>query len=258
MIEAEDEKRSMIRSGAATPSNPPYLVDPGFAALPWLVHGFGTRAWGPEDFGAGGGWPGARLVELEQTHSDVVRFIDKPPARRPRGDALATDKPGLILAIRTADCLPVLLADAEHKAVAAVHAGWRGTSLGILAGAVRALGERYGSRPSRLAAVLGPCIGPACYEVGEDVRGEFLRRGLGDAAFRKRAGRNADGRAKYLLDLRAANRSQLLRAGLRPQAVTDIALCTHCDGRLLSYRRDRDTSARLYNFIGVRKSVSVT
>ncbi len=232
---------------------PPYLTDSLFASIPWLVHGFGTRVWGPEDFGKEGGWPGARLVELEQTHSDALHFIDKPPARRLQGDALATDGSGLLLAIRTADCLPVLLADLEHKAVAAVHAGWRGTSLGISARVVRALGERYGSRPPRLVAVLGPCIGPACYEVGEDVRGEFLRRGQGDAAFRRSAAPDAAGGGKYVLDLKAANRSQLLGAGLRPDAVADIPLCTHCDGRLLSYRRDRDTSARLYNFIGIRE-----
>ena len=241
----------MPRREAASAPSPPYLVDPGLAAIPGLVHGFGTRAWGPGDFATEGGWPGARLVELKQTHSDVVRFIDKPTARRLRGDALATDKPGLILAIRTADCLPVLIADPEHMAVAAVHAGWRGTSQGILARVVRALGERYGARPSRLVAALGPCIGPACYEVGEDVRGEILRRGRGDAAFRRTAVPDAAGRAKYLLDVRAADRSQLLEAGLRTDAVADIALCTHCDGRLLSYRRDRDTSARLYNFIGL-------
>ena len=153
--------------------------------------------------------------------------------------------------VRKTRPLEDLLADLEHKAVAAVHAGWRGTSLGISAGVVRALGERYGSRPSRLVAVLGPCIGPACYEVGEDVRGEFRRRGQGDAAFRRTAAPAAAGGGKYLLDLRTANRSQLLRAGLRPGAVADIPLCTHCDGRLLSYRRDRDTSARLYSFIGL-------
>jgi YfiH family protein len=249
----------MPRAGAMTPPSPPYLPHSRFAAIPWLIHGFGTRAWGPEDFAKETGWPGFRLVELEQTHSDAFHFIEKPPGRRPRGDALATDKPGLLLAIRTADCLPILIADTEHRVVAAVHAGWRGTSLGILARVVHGLGERYGSRPSELVAVLGPCIGPACYEVGEDVRVEFRRAGRGDAAFMPRAGgrdragaRDVAGDGKYLLDLRAANRSQLSDAGLKPDAVEDIPLCTHCDARLLSYRRDRDTSARLYNFIGIR------
>jgi copper oxidase (laccase) domain-containing protein len=147
-----------------------------------------------------------------------------------------------------------------------VHAGWRGTSLGIAARAVRGLGERYGSRPAALVAALGPCIGPACYEVGEDVRAEFIRAGAGTAAFVPCAadagGLGAGGPGtpevagassgrKYLLDLRAANRAQLAAAGLPPAAVVDAGACTHCDVRLLSYRRDRDTTARLYNVIGL-------
>jgi len=249
----ETKKTQPVGRGAA-PRPLPYLVDPRLAALAWLIHGFGTRAWTAENFGKPGAWPGARLIELEQTHSAILHFVDAPPARRLRGDALATDRPGLILAIRTADCLPLLLADPEHEAVAAVHAGWRGTARGIAGRVVRGLAERYGARPSRLLAALGPCIGPACYEVGEDVRSAFVRAGRGDAAFRRTGGRDRAGDPKYVLDLRAANRRQLLDAGLPAEAVSDMGLCTHCDGRLLSYRRDRDTSARLYNFIGLRRT----
>jgi YfiH family protein len=245
------------RNGIMPGSKPPaYLTHPRFAALAWLVHGFGTREGRPEDFGRKKKktWPGFEIAELKQTHSDVLHFIDAVPARRLAGDALATDKPGMLLVIRTADCLPILLADTEKRVVAAVHAGWRGTSLGILARVVRELGERYGSAPSSLAAVLGPCIGPACYEVGEDVRTSFREAGRGgDAAvFRAPDSRGRGAARKYLLDLRAANRLQLAAAGVRPGAVFDIPPCTHCDGRLLSYRRDRDTTARLYNFIGIR------
>jgi polyphenol oxidase len=238
-------------------SKPPaYLTHPRFAALPWLIHGFGTREGSPDDFGRNRKttWPGFTVVELKQTHSDALHFMESVPARRRAGDALATDRSGMLLVIRTADCLPVLLADETRKVVAAVHAGWRGTSRGILARVVRELGARYGSSPSSLAAVLGPCIGPACYEVGEDVRMSFREAGRGEApaVFRatKSGGRAAAG--KYLLDLRAANRLQLEAEGVRPDAVFDIPLCTHCDDRLLSFRRDRDTTARLYNFIGIR------
>jgi len=235
---------------------PAYLTHPGSATIPWLVHGFGTREGSPVDFGRNKKkrWPGFEVVELKQTHSDVLHFIDGAPAPRLEGDALATDKRGILLVIRTADCLPVLLADEKRRVVAAVHAGWRGTSLGILARVVRELGERYGTSPASLAAVLGPCVGPACYEVGEDVRTSFREAGRGEeaAVFRALESRRRGAAGKYLLDLRAANRLQLAAAGVRPGAVFDIPLCTHCDGRLLSYRRDRDSTARLYNFIGIR------
>jgi polyphenol oxidase len=238
------------------PETPAYLTHPRFAAVPWLVHGFGTRAGSPADFGRNKKktWPGFAVVELRQTHSDVLHFIEDVPARRLEGDALATDRRGILLVIRTADCLPVLLADEKRNVVAAVHAGWRGTSRRILARVVRELGERYGSLPSSLAAVLGPCIGPACYEVGEDVRTSFREAGRGEdaAIFRAPEARRSGRTGKYLLDLRAANRLQLAAEGVRPDAVFDVPLCTHCDDRLLSYRRDRDTTARLYNFIGIR------
>ncbi len=241
------------------PETPAYLTHPHFAAVPWLVHGFGTREGSPDDFGRNKkkAWPGFDVVELRQTHSDVLHFIEDVPARRLQGDALATDRRGILLVIRTADCLPVLLADEKRNVVAAVHAGWRGTSRGILARVVRELGERYGSSPASLAAVLGPCIGPACYEVGEDVRTNFREAGRGEdaAIFRTPEVRRLGAACKYLLDLRAANRLQLAAEGVRPGAVFDIPLCTHCDGRLLSYRRDRDTTARLYNFIGIRPSL---
>jgi YfiH family protein len=238
-------------------SKPPAaLTHPHFAAIPWLVHGFGTRGGSPDDFGRNKekAWPGFGVVELKQTHSDVVRFIEGLPARRLAGDALATDRRGILLVIRTADCLPILLADEKRRVVVAVHAGWRGTSLGILARVVRELGGRYGSLPSSLTAVLGPCIGPACYEVGEDVRTSFKEAGRGgDAAvFRPPESRRPGASGKYLLDLRAANRLQLAAEGVPPGAVFDMPLCTHCDDRLLSFRRDRDTTARLYNFIGIR------
>ena len=163
---------------------PAYLTHPGFAAIPWLVLGFGTREGSPGDFGRNKKkmWPGFEVVELKQTHSDDLHFIDGAPALRLEGDALATDKRGILLVIRTADCLPVLLADEKRRVVAAVHAGWRGTSLGILARVVRELGERYGTSPASLAAVLGPCIGPACYEVGEDVRTSFRAAGRQEEA----------------------------------------------------------------------------
>jgi polyphenol oxidase len=224
------------------------LIAPAFERLPWLVHGFGTRRWTLADFKKSRELAGFSVVLLKQVHSDKLVFVTRRPRTRPLADALATHCASLLLVVKTADCLPVLLADDEKRVVAAVHCGWRGTQRRILERVVAGLTKRYGCRPAALHAALGPCIGASCYEVGEDVREGFAAAGLPLDVFRARRG--APG--KFDLDLREANRRQLIDAGLSPRRIADIALCTHCDADLLSFRRDRDKKARLYNFIGIK------
>jgi polyphenol oxidase len=137
------------------------------------------------------------------------------------------------LVVQTADCVPILLV--SGRAVAAVHAGWRGTASGVAAAAVREVGTRYGIDPGSLSAYVGPSIASCCYEVGGDVgaqfAGEFLRRGCG---------------GKFRLDLKAANRSQLESAGIRPEKIHSVPLCTMCGGpTLASYRRDGRNAGRM-------------
>jgi len=224
----------------------PYLTVPRLARIPWLAHGFGTRQWTLSDFRKRRGWENFDIAWPKQTHSARVHFIESASRGRLQGDALATDKPGIFLIIKTADCLPVFLIDRRKRVVAAVHCGWRGSRERILERTVAGLGARYGCRPASLLAALGPCIEAPCYEVGDDVRDEFRAEGLAEGVFRRvRPG-------KYLFDLREANRRQLTAAGLVAQDIFDVAICTRCDARLHSFRRDRDTSARLYNFIGIR------
>ncbi|MGA2587985.1 MAG: peptidoglycan editing factor PgeF [Candidatus Aminicenantales bacterium] len=233
------------------PAAPSFLTVPRLSRIPWLVHGFGTRLWALEDFGKRAPWKDFKVVRLKQTHSDDVHFIDDQPRRRLLGDALATGEPEILLVVKTADCLPVFLVDEGARVVAAVHAGWRGTRRRILERAVQGLWDRRGSSPQSLLAALGPCIGASCYEVGEDVRRSYLEAGLDGDLFRPISG--AASEPKYLLDLKEANRRQLIGRGLRPENIFDVALCTHCDRRLLSFRRDRDRTARLYNFIGMTR-----
>jgi polyphenol oxidase len=196
------------------------------AELPWVVHGFGCRATH--------GWP-ARFTNLKQTHSDKIVVADDRKGCLEQGDALITSEPGNLIGVRTADCVPVLIADPEHRAVAVIHAGWRGTSAEIVTKAVAKLTSEFGSRPAAMRAAIGPAIGPCCYEVGPEVSALFHTAGP-------------------TVDLLAANQAQLLRAGLTPEHIDVSEFCTLCygDGEFHSFRRDKESSGRMVSAIGIR------
>jgi YfiH family protein len=234
----------------------PFLVVPRLARVPGLVHGFGRAGWSERDFRAFAAARGLEPVIMRQLHSDVIHRLDEAPSEKLEGDALMTNVPGLLPVIRTADCLPVLLADEANRAVAAVHCGWRGTEKRILEKTIVAMGEAYGSRPGEMLAALGPCIGAACYEVGPEVRAGFLRAGFPETLFALRGhvpGVEVPGlKPKYLLDLRAANAWLLRELGFKKGHVFEPGpACTHCEPSLLSYRRDPHDPRRMYNFIGL-------
>jgi hypothetical protein len=229
-----------------------YLTIPRLDRIPWLVHGFGTKDWKLRDFQDCGDWRNFKIVWLDQVHSDEIQFIDKIPRQRAKGDALATALPGVFLIIKTADCPPLFLVDESRRVIAAVHCGWRGTQKRVAERAVRELHAHYGCEPSSLLAAVGPCIGPGCYEVGEDVRQGFKSARLPLDVFRPHPQRPG----KYFLDLPSATRLQLRGQGLEEKNIYTLSVCTHCDARLLSYRRDRDKRARLLNFIGINSSGS--
>jgi YfiH family protein len=247
----------------------PYLTVPRLAGIAGLVHGFGGAGWSEADFLAFAASRGLEPVIMHQLHSDTVHRLDAAPAGKLGGDALMTDVPGLLLVIRTADCLPVFLVDAENRAVAAVHCGWRGTEKRILEKAARAMGRAYGLKPTELLAALGPCIGSACYEVGPEIRDGFLRAGFPPSVFTECQKRghikdihvpapradSPDHPGKSLLDLRAANIWLLVGLGFKKDNILDSgSACTHCEPSLLSYRRDPTDSRRMYNFIGLVSS----
>ena len=160
----------------------------------------------------------------------------------PEADAAVATTPGLMLGIETADCLPVLLVDPGRRFVAAAHGGWRGTAAGVAGHAVGAL-LAHGSRPQDLLAALGPCIGPCCYEVGDELKEAFGPEGV--AFFRPGP------RARPHLDLRAANRAALERAGIAPERIHSVEECTSCRGDLYySYRREGASAGRMISFVG--------
>jgi len=270
-----ERARTFCYLGAAVTGNKrPYLTAPQLASVRGLVHGFGDARWSEADFLAFAASRHMRPVVMRQLHSDVIHRIEAAPDATLEGDALMTDIPGWLLVIRTADCLPVLLVDEKNQAVAAVHCGWRGTEKRLLEKAVRAMGEAYGSKPAGLRAALGPCIGAACYEVGPEVREAFGKAGFPADVFTPGTDRAGDkwghapavrvpcsssaatppgaaGRA--LLDLRAANVWLLGGLGVRKENIfSPGAVCTHCEARLLSYRRCPADPRRMENFIGLR------
>ncbi len=219
---------------------------PSWKNIPFLVHGFGTRHWKKEDFKRLNQLKEFKLLFLHQIHSDIIHVIDDIPSGKLTGDAMLTKQKGVLLIIRTADCLPVLMVDKERKAVAAVHCGWRSTSQGLIQKVVKSMKDNFGCDVDALLAAMGPCIGRNCYEVDSDVRQEFERNGLTLEPFQPHPSKGG----KYFLGLKKANRIQLIDAGVDESNISDVDLCTHCEDDLNSYRRDKKVSGRMMSFIG--------
>ncbi|HEX3660737.1 MAG TPA: peptidoglycan editing factor PgeF [Acidobacteriaceae bacterium] len=281
----------------------------GWQEIPWLVHGFSTRTGGathayrPEQRAAelnlgftqsdarenvlenrrrfleALGAPEARLVTLRQIHSSLVRRVKRADAERVpawKGDGMMTDEPGALLAIQTADCIPVLVADTKRRAVAAFHAGWRGTLKRIVEAGVNRMRLEFGSRPENLVAAIGPGIGVCCYAVGEEVRSEFssqfayasdLFHEVSDSDpvrerypllfLTARAPGHSNLGPSLHLDLMEANRRQLLDAGLRADAITVTGDCTRCqNNRYFSYRAEQGFTGRMLSVVGRRDRAS--
>ncbi len=158
-----------------------------------------------------------------------------PPGSLGEGDALVTATPGIPLAVFTADCLGVIVADPERRAVGVAHAGWRGTVAGILGRLLDALVTRFQVRPDRVVAGIGPSIGPCCYEVDEPVVGPLRAAFPGDWE----RWTQPRGRGRWMLDLWQANADQLVAAGVRREAIVNPRLCTGCRRDLFfSYRKE--------------------
>jgi len=212
-----------------------------------------------------------QLITLRQIHSDIIHLVDASPAEPLVGDGLITATPGLLLAIQTADCLPIILADSEHKAVGVFHAGWRGTAKRIVEKGVGAMRRCFGSRASDLKAAIGPGIHGCCYDVGNEVREKFesqfayaaslfhevkesdpVREKYPLLFLTARAPGHSDLPKKILLDLVEANRQQLIAAGVRPKSIEASPLCTRCRTDLLfSYRAEKGKTGRMMGVAGI-------
>lgn len=175
------------------------------------------------------------LVTLNQVHGDAIFSVTSASCKKTLlspaagdGDGLMTDEPGVVLTVFSADCIPVLLCDPVKKAIAAVHSGWRGTSLGIAGKAVSAMAERFGSDPRDIAAAIGPGIGPCCFETHSDVP-QAMERSFGAAA---RPFFGPDGCGKFHVDLKSIIRMTLVASGVSGERIDLSGACTACDERL--------------------------
>jgi len=192
------------------------------------------------------------LATLRQVHTDRVFKASRAPlSDPPQGDGWVTGEPELLVAIQTADCLPVLLVDPQQRVVAAVHAGWRGTLQRIAAKAVHLMQTDFGSHPGNCVAVVGPAIRRCCYEVGEEVVEAFTRER--SASFFSEPPSGKVTRANSLcFDLAEASRSQLLDAGMTAEKIFTDGPCTACEkDRFFSHRADAGQAGRMMSVIGI-------
>lgn len=276
-----------------------------WSSLPWLMHGFSTRIGGntttykPDDPGelnlgftasdpkenvlanrqlfvstvAGSTLP---LVTLKQIHSSISHVVNKANAADEaslEGDGIMTNEPGILLGIQTADCIPVLVADRKNHAVAAFHAGWRGTVKRIVEQGVGRMRLEFGSQPEDLTAAIGPGISACCYAVGEEVHSEFesqfryaqelfsevydsdpIKEKYPMLFLTARAPGHSNLGPSLHLDLIEANRRQLLDAGLSAENIFVQGDCTSCrTDRYFSHRAEHGFTGRSLSVVGVRK-----
>jgi polyphenol oxidase len=188
------------------------------------------------------GATGLAFARVRQVHG--CRVVEAGAGTEPmeEADAVVSAAPGVAACVSVADCVPVLLADPRSGAVAAVHAGWRGTIDGAVAAGVRALVDRHGARPGDLLAAIGPAIGPCCFEVSRDLAERFRERmGPSFATPRNHGSR---------VDLWRANEALLRGAGLSRRRVENLNRCTSCeDVTFFSHRRDEGRTGRQVAFI---------
>lgn len=277
------------------------LHSANLSKLPWLVHAFSTRRGGVSRVYGGNAlnlgftkhdsrsavernrelflkklcvaqgrrWP---VITLRQIHSDLIRCVDREPPHLLFGDGLITNTPGLLLAVLTADCLPVIVVDKKRHAVGVFHSGWRGTLKRVVEKGVGELRRWFASDPRDLVAAIGPGVQGCSYEVGQEVRDRFQTQfAYTDTLFREvkesdlirekhpllfltaRPPGHSELPVKLFLDLVEANRRQLVDAGVSPKNIEASSLCTACRTDLLfSFRGEQGVTGRLMGVVGIR------
>ena len=218
------------------------------------------------------GAEGRALITLKQIHSNLTQRVTREDRDRVMlADGLMTDDSEVMLGIQTADCVPVLVRNRRTGAVAAFHAGWRGTLKRIVEGGIGKMRLEFGSHPQDLEAAIGPAIGACCYAVGEEVRSEFLSQfNYAEELFCEvydsdpvkekypllfltmRAPGHSNMGPSLHLDLIEANRRQLVDAGVPEESIATAWRCTNCERDLFySYRAERGFCGRMMSVIGV-------
>jgi YfiH family protein len=291
-----------VQSKAIAKKSVTVIRVPALSRLDWLVHGFSTRKsgfskpYGGQSLNLGftahdakesvlrnrqeffkdllasareRPWP---LITLRQVHSDLIHCVSKIPAQTLVGDGLISDAPRLLLAVLTADCLPVILIDTKNHAVGVFHAGWRGTVKRIVEKGVGEMQRHFGTLASNLKAAMGPGIRGCCYQVGPELKETFSAQfRYADGLFREtkerdeihekypllfltaRAPGHSELPKKIFLDLAEANRQQLLSAGVPARNIYDVGMCTSCQKDLFfSHRAEKGNTGRMMAAVGIR------
>jgi hypothetical protein len=284
------------------------LRAPSLARIPWLAHGFSTRTGGVSKVYGGSAlnlgytshdsksavdrnrklfartavvnrangrrrrssedWP---LITGKQIHSDIVHCVSDPPDHVLAGDGLITRTPGILLAVLTADCLPIIVVDTRLHAVGVFHAGWRGTLKRIAEKGVGEMRRQFGSRPTDLKAAIGPGIRACCYQVGAEIRDKFdgqfsyakelfretkesdeVRQKYPLLFLSARAPGHSELPQKIFLNLAEANLRQLIEAGVPAKNVFDLDQCTSCRPDLFfSHRAEKGVTGRMIAAVGL-------
>src|SRR5580704_15949840 len=213
---------------------------------------------------------------MRQIHSDLIHCVVNLPDEPLAGDGLITRTPGILLAIQTADCLPVILVDTKQRAVGVFHAGWRGTVKRIVEKGVGEMRRWFGTLSANIEAAIGPGIHACCYEVGAEVRQQFESQfAYAENLFREvkesdpvrekypllfltaRAPGHGELPPQIFLDLVEANRRQLISVGVLKQKISSATPCTACRPDLLfSYRAEKGITGRMMAVAGIQKAPS--
>jgi len=191
--------------------------------------------------------PEDHFITVNQIHGDRILIIDDNlrDSHDPGYDGIITNKPGIAIGIKTADCVPIFLVDRAKHIIGTIHAGWKGTSLNIASKALRILVNEFGSKPEDIIVTIGPSIGPCCYEVDETVWTAMEKDPDRDLFFKK--SRKAE---RWMLDLPKANQQQILRAGISSVNVTSPGICTSCHrDTFFSHRGEGGQTGRQLSFI---------
>jgi len=217
-------------------------------------------------------WP---LATARQIHSDLIHCVEGVPEQPLTGDGLITAVPQLLLAVLTADCIPVILVDTKKRAIGVFHAGWRGTVKRIVEKGVGEMSRYFGSKPRDIKVAIGPGIHNCCYNVGEEVRIQFESQfSYADKLFHEikesdpirekypllfltsRAPGHSELPTNIFLDLVDANRRQLMDAGVPPKNIDSSPLCTSCRKDLLfSHRAENGVTGRMMAAVGIKQKI---
>jgi hypothetical protein len=269
--------------------------------IPWLIHGFSTRQGGvTQEYGGnqlnlgatkedtqenvarnrelflqalgaetkGKTWPS---IQMRQVHSPVVHRVDGKQPHPAAGDGLITNTPGLLIAVKVADCLPVIAVDPSKRAIGVFHAGWRGTAQRIVEKGIGEMRRNFGSNPKDILVAIGPGIGVCCYQIGDEVIEQFRSQfayadELVEEVFdshslhtkypllflNQRAPGHGEAPKAPHIDLVKANKHQAMDAGVPEKNIEALELCTACRTDIFfSYRKEHVTG-RMLGAVGIR------